>query len=157
MRWPQQPHFHVEFDNTSIEPTEIEAAVHLHARKFVILCGLWLALGGKSAKAFFNTALDNEYSPKLRFAANDDANKEQPCQAQLRELHNIMEPELRAYITQCWFSKAVPCSSLLADSPTHNTLVQRWHAQPACQHSLSSPWTCPSCHPLWFPTAMHQP
>jgi hypothetical protein len=35
-----------------------------------------------------------------------------------------MEPEFRAYITQCWFSKAVRCSSLLAHSPVNKTLVQ---------------------------------
>ncbi|KAJ7807191.1 hypothetical protein B0H14DRAFT_3483494 [Mycena olivaceomarginata] len=105
----------VEFEDPSIEPTSIEAAVRLHGRKFVILCGLWLALGCKSAKAFFDTALDDEYNPELRFAADDDAKEEQPRQAQLRELRDIMEPELRAYITQRWFSKAFSdgmCSQL---------------------------------------------
>ncbi|KAJ7895227.1 hypothetical protein B0H14DRAFT_3426366 [Mycena olivaceomarginata] len=99
----------VEFDDTSIEPTEIEAAVRLHARKFVILCGLWLALSSKSAKAFFDIVLDDEYNPELRFSTDDDANEE----------HAQLRPDLPSCVPVEVIDGLNTLEHLLEDGPVH--------------------------------------
>ncbi|KAJ7334866.1 hypothetical protein DFH08DRAFT_813900 [Mycena albidolilacea] len=52
-------------------PKELEECVHRHGCKFVILCGLWLALGTGDCEAFFKTPLDDEYDAELYFGADD--------------------------------------------------------------------------------------
>ncbi|KAJ7304607.1 hypothetical protein DFH08DRAFT_825368 [Mycena albidolilacea] len=49
---------------------ELEECVCRHGRKFVILCGLWLALGTGDCEAFFKTPLDDKYDAELRFGAD---------------------------------------------------------------------------------------
>jgi hypothetical protein len=73
-----------------------------------MLCGPWLALGNGDVEAFFETTLDDDYEPELRFAADDPEHDEhEERQGQLRELRDILPNDLLPFLASSWMAKAV--------------------------------------------------
>ncbi|KAJ7263887.1 hypothetical protein C8J57DRAFT_1333101 [Mycena rebaudengoi] len=83
---------------------ELAARIRRYGRKFVILCGIWLALGEDDVQAFFSTSFDEDYDPELRFNGAIDESGER--QAQLREVVDILPEDLVEYTDREWFARS---------------------------------------------------
>ncbi|KAF7345919.1 hypothetical protein MVEN_01614200 [Mycena venus] len=96
-----------EVVDSSCNPKRLEERVRRYGRKFVMLCGPWLALGNGDLEAFFKTTLDDDYDAELRFAADDPEHDEhEERQGQLRELRDILPNDLLPFLTSSWMAKA---------------------------------------------------
>ncbi|KAF7325466.1 hypothetical protein MKEN_00395200 [Mycena kentingensis (nom. inval.)] len=102
-------HRHVDEEDVppSFTPEELCARVRSYGRKFVLLCGLWLAFGSSGdVYDFFQVPLDDEYDPLLRFSGTEDETDER--QGQIRELIDILpEDMVESYWTRQWFAKSI--------------------------------------------------
>jgi hypothetical protein len=93
---------------------EFEERARRYGCRFVVLCGLWFTLGGGDIEAFFTTEPDedNDYDPKLRFAATDNDTEHELRQAQLREVVDVLLQDLVSFLKSPWVTKAVRPSHL---------------------------------------------
>ncbi|KAJ7194501.1 hypothetical protein C8J57DRAFT_1547984 [Mycena rebaudengoi] len=94
---------------------EFEERARRYGCRFVVLCGLWFTLGGGDIETFFTTEPDedNDYDPKLRFAATDNDTEHELRQAQLREVVDVLLQDLVSFLKSPWVTKA-PASATQA-------------------------------------------
>ncbi|KAJ7272162.1 hypothetical protein C8J57DRAFT_1715666 [Mycena rebaudengoi] len=87
---------------------EFEERARRYGCRFVVLCGLWFTLGGGDIETFFTTEPDedNDYDPKLRFAATDNDTEHELRQAQLREVVDVLLQDLVSFLKSPWVTKA---------------------------------------------------
>jgi hypothetical protein len=126
--------------DSPFDAKELEERVRRHGRKFVILCGLWLALGTGDCEAFFKTPLNDEYDPELRFGADDpDSDEHEARQGQLREIREILADDLLPFLSSPWVAKAVcfnfSCLLCLTSSQFDDGMrSQRYHTAHRLRH-----------------------
>jgi hypothetical protein len=78
--------------------------VKLMARKFALTSNLWLI---QSDLFFFGKEYDEDFEEECRFE-----NKEMKVQGQFQDMYKLMPEEVREFIGQPWFRKAVCCLNL---------------------------------------------